>query len=346
MSDMKAYYTSFFITNIPSFYKLNLYNEINKHQSVFVIFTGDVIQERTKDFFSGQYNFDYVSMSGMTTSQKIRKTINLLRTIQYKELIIGGWDSLPLWTAALWSRKSRNATVIESSDIESDFSGVKGLIKRYYMSRITKVYASGKSQVSLARKMGFKGGNIIITKGVGVFNYISQPPYKKKDKIKNFLYVGRLAEEKNLKLLIRVFSQIPYLTLNIAGFGYQEEELKKMAGTNIKFLGSINNKDLPSVYQSNDVFVLPSRIEPWGLVVEEALNNGLPILLSNRIGCAEEILIEGTNGLSFEYDSEESLKSAIERICDSTTYNMMAEHISKMDFSKIEEDQVKCYLHE
>lgn len=346
MSDMKTYYTSFFITNIPSFYKLNLYNEINKHQSVFVLFTGDVIQERTKDFFSGQYDFDYVSMSGMTVFQKLQKTIKLLRTIQYKELIIGGWDSLPLWVAALWSRKSKNATVIESSDIESDFTGIKGLIKKYYMSRISKVYASGKSQVSLARKMGFKGGNIIITKGVGVFNYISQPPYKEKDKIINFVYVGRLAEEKNLKLLIRVFNQIPNLTLNIVGFGYQEEDLKEMAGNNIKFLGSINNKELPSVYQSNDVFVLPSKIEPWGLVVEEALNNGLPILLSNRIGCAEEILIEGINGFCFEYDSEESLMSAIERICDSTTYNMMAEHISKMDFSKIEEDQVKCYLHE
>lgn len=339
-------YSSFFITNIPSFYKLSLYNEINKHQLVFVLFTGDVIQERTNNFFSGRYEFDYFEMNNLYVFQKVWKTIWFLYTLQYDELIICGWDTIPLWIASLIGKKVKNSTVIESSYLESNFTGIRGILKKLYMSRISKVYASGKSQVILARKMGFKGDNLIVTKGVGVFNYIPQPQYKRKESIKNFIYVGRLSEEKNLRFLIKFFNRQPSLNLNIVGYGYQENELKEMACDNIRFLGTIDNKDLPAVYQNNDVFILPSKNEPWGLVVEEALNNGLPVLLSDRVGCAEEILVEGCNGYSFKHDDEVSLENAIKRIREIETYNTMSKYISMIDFAKIEEEQVKCYLHE
>ena len=338
-------YESLFITNIPSFYKINLYNEINKHQSVFVIFTGDIIQERTRDFFSGRYDFNYVSMSGMSLFRKLSITVRLLLEIKYNELIIGGWDSLPLWIAALLSKKSKNSTVVESSDIESNTKGFGGVLKRLYMSRISKVYSSGKSQVKLAYKMGYKGNEVVVTKGVGIFNYIPQPQYRERIIVKNFIYVGRLAKEKNLKMLINVFNELPFLRLNIVGYGYQENELKAMASDNVLFIGSVNNKELSAIYQNNDVFVLPSKVEPWGLVVEEALNNGLPLLLSNRVGCAEELLKDGENGYSFEFDNMESLKEAIKKIIDVDKYNQMAKYISKMNFEIIEKEQVKCYLH-
>ena len=67
----------------------------------------------------------------------------------------------------------------------------------------------------------------------------------------------------------------------MVGFGRIEAQLKAAAGKNIKFIGAVDNKDLPAVYRANDVFVLPSVSETWGLVVEEALNNGLPVLLSD-----------------------------------------------------------------
>lgn len=343
---MKNKYASFFITNIPSFYKLNLYNEINKRQRVYVLFTGDIDYERSRDFFSGEYEFDYYLMDNLSVFQRFWKTIRLLHTIKYDELIISGWDSIPLWVAALAGKKAKNSTVIESSYLESNFAGMRGVLKKLYMRRISKVYASGKSQVKLARKMGFKRDNIIVTKGVGVFNFIPQPQFRSKESVKNFIYVGRLSGEKNLEFLIRFFNRHPSLNLNIVGYGYQEKELKGMAHDNIHFLGPINNKALSAVYQNNDVFVLPSKSEAWGLVVEEALNNGLPVLLSNRVGCAEEILIEGRNGFSFVYDEEESLENVINKITEIDTYNAMSEFISKMNFETIEEYQVKCYLHE
>lgn len=345
-TDIKTKYTSIFITNIPSFYKTNLYNAIHIHQDILVIFTGDLIQERTSDFFDSNFKFDYVNMAGWTTLKKCLYIYRLIKRVIYKELVIGGWDSLPLWTAAVIGNKSKNATVIESSSIESETHGIKGKLKNIYFNRISKVYASGKSQAKIATSFNLEPQSIVITKGVGVFNFRSQSVYQCKSEIRNFLYVGRLSEEKNLAFLIKIFNQLPKLTLNIVGFGHQENELRLCAKSNIHFLGSIPNKQLYKVYQSNDVFILPSKVEPWGLVVEEALNNGLPLLLSNRVGCAEEILIEDINGYLFDYDNEESLISAIKRISTPSIYNRMAEYISHMDFNKIEEEQVKCYLHE
>lgn len=342
---MKTHYTQIFITNIPSFYKLNLYNEISQHQSIFVLFTGDVIQERKGDFFSGEYKFDYESMSNLSLFSKLRKVHALITKVSYDELVVCGWDSIPLLFAALISPSKKNSTVIESSDLESNMAGIRGFVKRMYMKRISKVYASGKSQVRLARKMGFNGYDIAVTKGVGIFNYIKQPEFQAKDKVSKFIYVGRLSEEKNLNMLVRVFNRHSELELNIVGYGHQEMELKAIAHDNIHFLGSINNKELSGIYQKNDVFVLPSSVEPWGLVVEEALNNGLPILLSNKVGCAEEILEQGENGFSFAFDSELSLEEAINKITDIEKYNYMRKYISAMDFSIIEQNQIKCYLH-
>ncbi len=342
---MNSYYKSIFITNIPSFYKLNLYNEINRLQNILVIFTGDLIQQRSSDFFDGKYEFDYINMAGWNILKKLWFVIATVIKVKYDEIVIGGWDSLPLILSAFISRKKKNSTVVESSAIESTLTGVKGFVKRCYFRRITKVYASGKSQAKLVRLLNPHINKIIITKGVGIFNIVKQPHYSSKQNITRFLYVGRLSEEKNLEFLIDVFNKHPNLTLNIVGYGELESQLRKIAKENINFLGGIANAHLSEIYQSNDVFILPSKVEPWGLVVEEALNNGLPLLLSNKVGCAEELLQNGVNGYSFVYDNEASLISAVEAIRNVETYNAMARNISWMDFEQIKNEQISCYIH-
>ena len=330
------------ITNLPSFYKINLYNGIAKYRSMRVVYTGDGVADRNPDFFSGKMEFDSIFLS----RGKIWRVFQLLKILcstKYKELQLGGWDSVPLWLAAFVSSKRKNAVVVESSYLESSTTGIKGLIKRLFITRVSKVYASGISQCKITDNLGFEG-KTVITKGVGVFNVVPQPKYVAHEKVSKFIYVGRLTAVKNLEFLIDVFNNLPHLSLTIVGFGEQELLLKQKAGDNISFTGAVDNKLLPNLYQEHDVFILPSRSEPWGLVVEEALNNGLPVVVSNRVGCAEEIVIEGENGYVFEYDSERSLIDAITKICDVAHYNEMRYAISKMNFDEIEQQQIKSYL--
>lgn len=329
------------VTNIPAFYKIKMYNEVNKRVQLFVIYTDNNDIDRNKDFVSGSMEFKYKILEG-SIAQKIWSAIQLLKTLNYDELILGGWDHPVLWALAFIFPKAKNAFFIESSYFESQTSGLKGLIKRIFVKRLSKVYASGKSQRKITDSLGFNG-NTIITKGVGIFNYISQPTYNPRKEVKKFFYVGRFVEVKNLKMLISVFNSLAQYQLYLAGFGEQEEELKAMAKENIHFMGAIENKKLTAIYQQMDVFVLPSKIEPWGLVVEEALNNGLPVIVSNRVGCAEEIINE-SNGLIFQYNNPEDLTRVILKMSDIAFYNNLRKNISLMDFEKTEKKQIECYI--
>lgn len=222
------------------------------------------------------------------------------------------------------------------------WGGVKGKIKRFFMRRIRRVYASGISQARLAKNLGFVG-EIKLTGGCGILNYVKQPKYEPRQDVKNFLYVGRLAEEKNLKLLIEAFNDMPELKLKIIGFGSKESELKVLAKDNIIFTGAIDNKDLSQHYCKADVFVLPSNAEPWGLVVEEALNNGCPVIVSDRVGC-REALVSDKVGIVFQHDSIEALKDIIRKITETDYYNYLRKNISMMNFDCRARKQVETYI--
>lgn len=340
---MNQHYHLVFITNLPAFYKINLYNRIADKAKVLVIFTGVSTFQRNSDFYKGQRQFDHITLDNAGKIRKCFQLLGILRKTEYDRLVIGGWDSLENWMAALLSKKQKNAVVVESSIHESITRGLKGRIKRIFMRRVTTAYVSGTLQAELALRLGFKG-DLIKTRGVGVFNVVEQPVFSPVEKITRFIYVGRFSPEKNLRRLIETFNQLPDLTLNMIGFGPLEDELKKKAGRNVVFHGAVANAELPKYYQQNEVFILPSLSEPWGLVIEEAMNNGLPVIISSKVGCAHEVVRNGFNGLIFDVNSEQALTDAILRMTDPPFYNSLRKNICKMDFEKIAEEQVRCYL--
>lgn len=343
MSNNKELYSKIVITNLSSFYKINLYNRINQKAKILLIFTGDTASMRNSDFFTGDIQFEYRSLVGLSSFQKLIKAYSIVKKNRYDELIICGVNEFTSWLCAFVSPKNKNATVVESSYHETRSSGLRAFLKRVFFKRISVVYASGKSQKKYTDLYNFKG-KIIITKGVGIFNIVDQPHYFPSEKVSNFIYVGRLSPEKNLVFMIKVFNELPQFNLHIAGYGPQEDELRAIAKDNIQFHGAVENAKLSELYKSCDVFILPSISEPWGLVVEEALNNGLPVIVSDKVGCVEEIIEENHNGLIFEYNCDKSLLEKIEKISDVDFYNALKYNISKMNFDEIADYQVNCYL--
>lgn len=342
-------YRAVFFTNIPAFYKLNLYNLVDKtlqerrNERIFVLFNGKTEVGRNTDFFKGSAHFNHAFLQGGTW-QRCWHLHRLLRGTAYDRLVIGGWNTPENWTAALCSPRRKNCVVVESSIHESRLNGLKGFMKRLFLRRIgRRAYVPGESNERLLRELGFRG-EIVQTRGVGVFRYVPQPPYVPRSEVRRFLFVGRLVWQKNLKLLIEVFNSLPQLTLTIAGFGEQEKELKAMAKGNVRFLGAVDNAALPTIYQAHDAFVLPSVSETWGLVVEEALNNGLPVIVSDRVGCHEAI-VNDTNGIVFSpADSAEALRGAVLQMTDVDFHNSLRRNITRLDFADIERRQVECYL--
>lgn len=332
-----------YLTNLPSFYKINLLNEINKKRKILAIFTGTSAQERNADFFSGDIQFDYISLPAGKVKQ-FATLIKVLRQIKYSELMVGGWEDMTETIAPFFSRKRKNSVIIESSYHECKASGIKGLIKRLILSRYSKAYVPGSANAKVCELLKFKG-KVVETKGVGVFNYHEQPPFSPcSAKCNKILYVGRLSPEKNLPRLIEVVNLHPEWELTIVGFGPQENELKAIAGSNIHFTGAVANKEIAKYYQSSDVFVLPSTSETWGLVVEEALNNGCPVAVTEIAGCAETWVADGRYGVTFNPLDKSSIEQSLTQILNPEVNNSLRRNIARLDFEKIEQEQINCYI--
>ena len=334
-------YKKVFLTSIPAFYKIALFSEIAKRVPIYVIFINDIDSSRNKDFVRGDMMFNHTFLPKGLWNQ-IKAMRAFINQNTYEEVVFGGWDSLLYWVIALFSPKHKNSCIIESSIYESRTTGLKGLIKKIFMNRLSKVYPSGFLQEELIDALNFKGVRILYG-GCGILNYQPQPPYVPRCEVRNFIYVGRLIPVKNLELLIQVFNKKPDLHLTIIGFGILEDELKAIENENISFTGAIDNEKLPAYYQQADVFVLPSKSEPWGLVVEEALNNGTPVIVSDRVGCRKDLVNENT-GLVFNYDSEQSLSDVIDSICEVATYNNLRKGVSCMDFGDRARRQIESFL--
>lgn len=125
--------------------------------------------------------------------------------------------------------------------------------------------------------------------------------------------------------------RLPYLL--IVGEGEQrpqiEARLQQASAEDregVQLLGFRNQSELPRFYDLCDVFVLPSIHEPWGLVVNEAMNAGKAIVVSDQVGCQPDLVEDGDNGVVFPARNVSALADALERVLEGpTVYRKMGE---------------------
>ncbi|MEI9973822.1 MAG: glycosyltransferase [Ignavibacteriota bacterium] len=82
----------------------------------------------------------------------------------------------------------------------------------------------------------------------------------------------------------------------------------------VQFAGLKSTRELPAYYAFARCLVLPSTREPWGLVVNEAMASGLPVVVSNRCGSAEDLVEHGANGLVFDPSQASALTDVLHRV--------------------------------
>jgi glycosyltransferase involved in cell wall biosynthesis len=128
------------------------------------------------------------------------------------------------------------------------------------------------------------------------------------------LYVGRLSSEKQIDQLRLVLETVPGTRLVIVGDGPAREALQAcFAGTRTKFMGYLTGRELSEAYASADVFVFPSALETFGLVVTEAMAAGLPVVAS-RVGGIPDVVDEGRTGHTFRVGDETGLVHGVRQI--------------------------------
>jgi 1,2-diacylglycerol 3-alpha-glucosyltransferase len=273
------------------------------------------------------------------------KLLKMLQSENPEVVIIPGYHSIPGVVSALWGklRGRRNILMFESTEEDHPRNKVKEALKGLLVCTLfDRASVGGSRTSSYLKKLGFPPASIghyydvvnneFYTTGTRLLRSVSnRDEYNLPAKY--FLYVGRLAPEKNLLGLLDAFGI--YLarggerSLVLVGTGNQRELLGQHDAVvqnprRVHFAGFKNGRELLPYYAFADCFVLPSMSEPWGLVVNEAMASALPVIVSRRCGCADDLVTHGDNGLLVDPSSVGGMAEALLKL-DSLSFERLAD---------------------
>ncbi len=272
------------------------------------------------------------SLDSVSFSERLRALFRIFRKFKPDVLNISGWYDPAQVVLALYAKKLGVKLVIssESSALDKPRKNLKESLKTRFLRRADAFFCFGETSVNYLESLGIEQSMIPVKRAAVVDNDLIQrvhaeaknSPAVAKKHNRNFIYVGRLAEEKNLSLLLEAFHNCqislptPDWGLIVVGDGPLKDQLTGEAAdislSNIYFTGGMPWHEVPAFLAQADVLVLPSLSEPWGLVVNEAMVCEMPVIVSSHCGCAIDLVQNGENGFIFHPSNVEELAVAMQ----------------------------------
>lgn len=227
----------------------------------------------------------------------------------------------------------RAVLMSDSTDRESRFGRLGRSVKAAIVPGFDSAFVAGHPQARHIERMGMPSAHISMGYDVVDNDAIARAVVVARSGVGDggplpFLCVARLIDEKNLSVLIDAFAAFTEQTpkskrvLQIAGYGPNraalQEQIDRLGlSDRVRLLGKVDYAEMPKLYAGALALILPSRSETWGLVVNEAMAAGLPVLVSTACGCTEDLVEHGCNGYVFDHDDEAVIVDALRRL-DST----------------------------
>jgi glycosyltransferase involved in cell wall biosynthesis len=249
-------------------------------------------------------------------------------------VIMPGYDRAEYWTMLLVCilLRRKRAVFCDSTTADRPRVAWRELAKRWFFHWCNGFFCYGVRSREYLLSYGVSESKIAIRcqaaalpRGYSSAKVLShyQSDWEGRADEPHFLYVGRLSAEKGLEDLFQAFCAVktvyPRAQLDLVGTGPLAEPLKSRAvalgmGTAISFLGTKSLEDISALFLNCTALVLPSLSEPWGLVVNESLSYGCPVVVSSACGCVPDLVMEGLTGYSFEAGNVGALQRSLESV--------------------------------
>jgi len=277
--------------------------------------------------------------NGVTARELWRRATETLNTISsLRAVAIPGWSNLAALVALRWC-VARNVPCIvmsESTAIDKGRSRWSEWIKKKILALSPAALTGGSRHRDYLVELGFEPRHIFLGYDAVDNDYFRQKAEEvsgRRSEVRKeyglpenyFLACARFIEKKNLFTLLRAYrgyrkaARESAWDLVLLGDGPLRSDLCRLISDLdlhdfVVLPGFKQYEELPVFYALAGAFVHASRSEPWGLVVNEAMASGLPIIVSNRCGCVPELLEEGRNGFSFAPEDADRLADLLLRM--------------------------------
>jgi len=266
---------------------------------------------------------------------------NGLRQASPDAILCGGYNYLASWQAQSWARKNRVPFVLWVESTDRDRRSRKRVVeslKAKFMAGCSAFVVPGKSSFEYVRNFGVLEEDIFTApNAVDIELFAQRAAAVRQDAALHrqalklpsrfFLSVGRLVPEKGVFELLEAYGKLAAelraeIGLVFVGEGTARQELARRGSNivpgSIQYAGFAQREQLASYYALADVFVFPSHSDPWGLVVNEAMACGLPVISSDAAGCTADLVEDGWNGRVVRGGEVGELVSAMEDLARDT----------------------------
>lgn len=344
MPDMKR--RLLILSEIIAPYRIPVFNALAQHQDIdlHVVFLAETdTQLRQWRVYKDELRFSYkvlpswrfrLGAKSVLLNWRMRAS---LKRFAPEVIICGGYNYFASWEALSWSRRNKVDFILWSESNQHDArSGRRWVesLKTHFVAGCDRFVVPGKSSFAYLESLGVAQEKIFTAP-----NAVDNDWFETQAKIARsraqelrerlglperfILYVGRLVPEKGIFDLLEAYGRLEdevkrAVGLVFAGDGKNRSQLEKKAkkigpGT-ICFPGFAQREDLAALYGLADLFVLPTHSDPWGLVVNEAMACGLPVMVTNVAGCAADLVDDGWNGFVVPHGDPDNLCRGVDAI--------------------------------
>ena len=254
----------------------------------------------------------------------------------YDVIVMGGWDEPTYLMTWLWGVIARKKVVfwIESTAYEGGRTRMKEILKKMLLRLAAGCVVPGRRSLEYCAALGVSKEHIVVAPNAADREYFSREAallLPQRDALRKrlgldgvtVLFVGRLVEcHKSVSVLVLAAGRMERdgigVDLVLVGDGPDRAVYKGMVKDQnlrrVHFLGELDLDDICRAYAAADILVLPSASEPWGFVLNEGMEFGLPIVASDAVGAGPDLVHDGENGFLFPRGDDTALEDRLRRL--------------------------------
>ena len=324
------------ISSYPAPYRVAVFRGLAQYYQMDIFFEFIQDQSRSADWFVRSDEFKVLN----TPENKAAFDQCLKHVTEYDLVLAYDYNNTNAGRLIRTCIRKRVPYIINCDGAFINPHWLKDMVKKYYISHACGCFASGQHAAEYFLHYGAKKENIHFhqfTSMSEVDVQMAAQSGQSKSELRAILTIGQFIHRKGFDVLLNAWKDVlqPAQLVLVGGGDLEEEyrqQIRELDLKNVHLVGFVGKEKVFQYYHASDLFVLPTREDIWGLVINEAMASGLPVIGTDRCVAAMELIEEGVNGYVTAVGDVPALTEAMTKIL---TNEIMAAEMSEKNLAKI-----------